>query len=541
MTTQRRVVKWIKGMAVLIGGMLLASCYETKQEFTLNPDGSGKVKHECLFQNVSLNNEPDTSEEALQSAVAKVIKSCKGVDVWRDVSFKRTADGKIWFQGTAYFKDIAELNISNQGMFSYVWKNMGGGKGELNLSIGKKDDKVSDAKPAPLNAAEKQEKIKAERAKFQQSKPMLVGILGGMKQTVRFHLPGKTAASTNFKKSSNGALDIVFEGKKMIDALEKLTADDTWLLENGFDTKEPPVLNNKLGLLLFGESAPVRAEVAGANAPLFDYAAEVAAAMKEVPKLEKQLGTVTVAPPAKGAALKSLKVMGVRMVSEVDKKLELNPLNQNDAGYTLAVLAELPGSVLNVTDKSAVAKAVTMEGVSLLKEREWDLRLSFPKLSKDQASVLFDIELKRPPADCTGIKEVSGTLQYRVAEGVREVDLGFASLKQGSKGKELGAVIGTIKDGWGKDGSQDLEIKMKAAPEDLKAAYLVVNGARTPLNRNGSSSFGDGPTTFTFNVKSAIPANANVVVELYDQVRAYDVPFKLENLNLLGEPIRAGK
>ena len=56
---------------VLVPGiaLLLSSCYETKQEFTLNPDGSGKVTHECSFQEVKMNNEDDNSEEALQATI----------------------------------------------------------------------------------------------------------------------------------------------------------------------------------------------------------------------------------------------------------------------------------------------------------------------------------------------------------------------------------------------------------------------------------------------------------------------------------------
>ena len=98
--------------------LLLCSCYETEQDFTLNPDGSGKVRHECSFQNIRMSNEPDDSPEALQAAIAKVIKDSKGVDAWRDVSFKRLDDGRLWFQGTAYFKNLAELEIPNQSMLA---------------------------------------------------------------------------------------------------------------------------------------------------------------------------------------------------------------------------------------------------------------------------------------------------------------------------------------------------------------------------------------------------------------------------------------
>ena len=99
--------------ALLAGALalLLSSCYETKQEFTINPDGSGKVRHECSFQSVRINNEDDTSPEALKAAIAKIIADSKGVDAWTDVSFKRLDDGRMWFRGTAYFKKLADLQI----------------------------------------------------------------------------------------------------------------------------------------------------------------------------------------------------------------------------------------------------------------------------------------------------------------------------------------------------------------------------------------------------------------------------------------------
>ena len=56
------------------------------------------------------------------------------------------------------------------------------------------------------------------------------------------------------------------------------------------------------------------------------------------------------------------------MVSKVDNKLGLRPLG-SDAGYTISLLAELPGSVLNISDKSEVTKAITNEGVNLIQGR----------------------------------------------------------------------------------------------------------------------------------------------------------------------------
>ena len=493
--------------------------------------------HECSFQNVNLSNNDDDPKEALQSAIAKLIENSKGIEAWSDVEFKLLDDGRMWFKGTAYFKKLDELEIQNQSMLDFTWKNQGSGKAELALNLKKNTDTKTDSETADLTPEEQTKKINAERAKFQQSKPMLSAMLGGLKQSVTFHLPGKVEASSNFKKDAAGALNLRFDGTRMLDALEKLINDDEWIAKHGFDAQDTPELDNELSGLLFGEKAPVNATVTGAAKPLFDYAAEVVAAQAQSDKLQKQLGVVSIAPPAEGEPLKSIKVVGVRMISEVDKKLELRPFNY-DAGYTLSVLAEFPGSVLDITDKSTITTAIASDETSLLKsDRDWDLRLGSPDLSADKASALFDIGLQLPPPGATGLKEITGMIQYRVAGGSKETDLGLTSLAVGSKGTEFGASIEDIKEGWNKDGSQLMEIKLKLKPDDLKSASIVVDGAKTEIKRNGYSSSG-GVTTFTFSFKDGVPAKGSIIVETYDQVKTYDVPFRIENLTLLGTPMK---
>ncbi len=534
------VRQWIVAVIGFAGMWLLSSCYETKQDFVINPDGSGKVTHECSFQSMQMGDEDADEQEKLQAAVARIIENSKGVDAWKDVSFKSLDDGRMWFRGTAYFKKIDDLKIENQSMMGFGWKNPGGGKGELTMDFEKSDDAAAGAKPdaSKLSAEERAKKIKEERAKFKESKPMLTAMLGGMKQAARFRLPGKPGAQTNFKPGKGGTIQIEFKGEKMISTLEKLMADDEWLMKNGFDAQSPPEMDAVLAEGLFGEKAPVKAAVTDATEPLFDYAAEVAAARKQADELKKKLGVVSVAAPAKGGKLKSIQVVGVRICRKLDKKLDLRPFNY-DAGYTLAVLAEFPGSVLGVTDKSTLTSATSSDGKSLLKgDRDWDKRLGFPNLSADKASALFDVELAMPAAGVTGLKEVSGVIEYRVAGGSKEVDLGLKSLKAGEKGSELGATIENIKNGWQNDGSKDLELKVKMNSDDLKAAYLVADGTRTELKRSGYSGSAN-TTTFTFSSdKKGFPEKGNIILEIHDKVEVFKTPFKLENLDLLGMPAK---
>lgn len=106
----RQVIKILLFMTVMGG---LAGCFEIEQEFTLNPDGSGKVRIHSVFPATvfmgGLDVEP---EEMVRRSAQSIMELSEGIDAWREVSFKLTDEGKMLFAGTAYFKDIAKLNIS---------------------------------------------------------------------------------------------------------------------------------------------------------------------------------------------------------------------------------------------------------------------------------------------------------------------------------------------------------------------------------------------------------------------------------------------
>ena len=75
--------------------LTLTGCFDTRQEFTLNPDGSGKVVHECRFDDLgSIWKNSIDSEKSLQGSIRRLIEESKGVDLWRDVKFLRMEDGR---------------------------------------------------------------------------------------------------------------------------------------------------------------------------------------------------------------------------------------------------------------------------------------------------------------------------------------------------------------------------------------------------------------------------------------------------------------
>ncbi len=545
--------------------LLTTGCFDTKEDFTINPDGSGKVVHECTFQAVNLNmgNENEDPGKALTNAVREVLEKATGIDAWRNVTFKTQDDGRLYFRGTAYFKNLSQLNIPNQTMLEFNWQRMADGTTQLTLSTNKNDKSEGlsikkKAKPAKnLSPVEAAKKIKQDRIQFQQAKPMLAGFLGNMKHAVVFHLPGKVSQSSNFTKDDAGNLAITFDGAKMVAVMDKLVNDDAWCQKHGGtgfdDVKEKPAMEDEVNQLIYGEKAPVSATITGALKPLFDYAAEVAVAKQEYAQTQKNLKVgatrnrandednevVVTAAPATGG-VKSVKVVGVRLVMGADQKRDLRPLNYFKDEYSLALLVEFPGAVQSVTDKTALNVAMADDGTSLLPDSEWDRKVHFPNLAKDKTATILEFKMNLPGSGVKGLKELSGTVQYRVAGGTKEMDLGLGELTAGATGTNLDARIESIKDGWQKNGSQQMTLRLKTNPDGLKSLTLVVAGNKTELRQNGYGGGGDA-YSFTYECKTNFPVNGRLVAEVYDKIQTYEAPFKLENISLLGASLNAGK
>ena len=540
-----------------LGLLLLTSgCFDTREDFTLNPDGSGKVVHECTFQAMNFNadNADQDAGKALTNAVRQVLEQAHGVDAWRDVTFKTLDDGRIYFRGTAYFKKLSDLDIENQTMLKFDWKKSADGGALLTLRTNEETQaggmKMTRNKPAKatktLTPEEQAKKIKLERGQFQQAMPMMSGILGNMKHAVVFHLPGKVTSSANFTNAAAGNLAITFDGAKLLAVMQKLVNDDAWCQQHGStgfdDMQQKPALDADMNQFVFGEKAPVSATVAVAAKPLFDYATEVAAAQAEYAQTKKALRVgssssssddaeeVTAAPATGG--LKSVKVVGVRLVREADAQRGLRPFNE-EASYSVSLLVEFPGAVQSVTDETVLEAATADDGTDLLPDSDWNRKVHFPNLAKDKTAAILEFKLNLPGGGVKGLKELSGKVQYRVSGGTKEIDLGLDGLKEGATGTNLDAEIKSIKEGWQKNGSQEMSLHLKTNPDGLKSVSLVADGARTVLSQRGYGG-GNGAYDFNYECKTNFPANGRIVAEIYDKVQTFEARFKLENLTLLG-------
>jgi hypothetical protein len=523
-----------------------AGCLDSNHEYSLNPDGSGKVAVKLVFTpfNLDLGAEK-TPDEKLKDAARAELEKAEGVDAWKDVAFRLRPDGKSEFQGTAYFKDLSKLKLHNQG-FSGLLDNATITKdpaGATTLEL-KPRPKDGDAEASEaLTDEQVKAKLAEERARWQQMKPVLTGVLGELKARERFRLPAPVTASSNFKREGDDAISVAIDGAALLKALDALVADDarfSALLRSGAGLQKAPPPGDEFFGLVLGEKGPLQATFAAGGKPLFDYAAELAAAKAAEPALRKSLGlgaAVQVEPPAAGAGLKDVRVVGVRHVHVADPKRGIRPLNSMETGLTLSVLAEFPGPVLGVKE-GKLLKATSDAGENLLPKRDWDRRLGFPQLTEDRTAVVFDLTLKAPAATAKGLGEVSGTLIYQVGGKTKDVDVGLAAWTAGSKGKELGAEIEDFNE-QPFDKSQVMGLKLQMARETVAGVeFYDEAGQKLDAKPSGFMSMGRS-TTLHYALKGKFPAKGRIVVKVYDDLRSTEVPFVLKDLDLLGRP--AGK
>jgi hypothetical protein len=506
-----------------------AGCIELEQDFTLNPDGTGKVVVRWVAAPMEIG--PAKSPEArAQSLLKDEVTKSEGVDAWKDVTCKARDDGKFEFRGTAYFKDFSQLKLHNTGFKLMRLKLSKDAAGQL---VVVNEPKTEDAPAKALSDDEAKKKLKEERAQYQQTKRMIEMLLADLKVTARIQFPGRIGQATNFKKDGESAVRLTLEGKTFLKVLDELIMNDEWMLKvvRSGPLQDAGPGDELLAEKVFGEKGPVRAVTTGELKPNFDYESEAAPARKAWEAFAATLGAGPIGPAAKGGDFKSLKVAGVKYRHEDASE---RGLGYEDPGLELNLIGELPGTILKAKE-GRVNRAMTDAGESLL-PMESDRTIRMIQLSTDSAAIAFDVRLLLPPAGAKGLKEVSGVITYIVGGKIKEVDLGFEELKEGAKGKNA-EITGLEESKW-EEGSQSLDLRLEMS-NDLIESIVVKDATGAVLKTKQTSSMTmNDVTTRSLTLKGAYPAKGRIYVKVYDDLKSYEIPFKIENVDLLGRPLK---
>jgi len=550
-----RLISKLSRVLLVLAVTSILGCVEEKNEYTINPDGSGKVAYSVTFTPTHFNlneKEPDLQNQIIPE-IEKILQQSKGVDVWKNISYKLTDDGDIHFTGTAYFPDINKLNIRAGGFSKNMNLNFSRDQsGRITIEMQKdSDSKNKDTKVnvPELSEAELAQKVKEAKFQYKRSKPMMLGMLGTLKIDTLLHLPGNIEEISNFKKINNTTAQVKLEGSRMIEVMDKTMADDDWLKQQIRAGKTPlkdgpdDLVFNEM---LFGQKAPVRVVLQSGSKPLFDYNAQVTDAQKNYKNMLEELGfgktspltvpTVTDAPVEPG----DLKVGGVSLVTGIDEERGIKPLqHQYQNCYKLSLILELPEPNLIITE-GRVKKAVTDSGQDLLPEEEWNRKIDFPKLSKDKKAAVLNIKLSVPDKDAKGLAELSGALHYFKFIGTKKIDLGIMDFEDDTKSKVDGFSIKSIKKkpgAWEK-GNTYMHIGINLLRGSIKDVKLYrEDGTEIKTFFAGSSYMKDRLINYNIRTKGEFPPRGRIVFDVLDGITKHEIPFKLTNISLLGQPL----
>lgn len=505
--------------------LCLTGCFEVEQEYTLNPDGSGKVVHQV--------RQPDVmgqGEAGLKEILKQQLEEAQGVDAWSDITVRVTEDDSFEFRGTAYFSNLNDLSLKDAETLRFGWEQMSGGAGRLMLQT----EATSESTPAG-SSDDAQERLDEALKEWKQMRPMMQGLLGSFKWQASFHLPGEVTASSNFEKSGPREVLFAINGERYFEEIDAMMSDAEFLeqqaAQGSLDMLDPEseAMPAVLVTRLFGEDGAYVTTAAAAK-PTFDYASAVAAAGTQFEEMLASLpvdAPAAVIPAAKGGDLTGLEIVQASYVTDGDRAWATE-------GASLSCTAVLPGAVIAV-EPGQLTRAISDDGADLLPEEEWSRSVDASLDSEDPTRVSFDLKTKLPSAAAKGFRELAGVLYYvSASEPDEEISL-FDSISPGAAGKALGASIGEIGPGY-EDGSEQLVVELGIPREELnELIFLDAGGSRLDAQLI-STSWSDASTTLTYSLDREFPRNGKIRAMVRRGLTRYEVPFSLGNIDLLGRP-----
>lgn len=288
------VAAWLVTLSTL-------GCVEGEQAFTLNPNGSGKVKIDVVMAPFDRRpagkiRDNESLDDLLRGLLQPLLET-DGVEAWKDVSADFTPVGRFKFAGTAYFKDYITLQWAGEKKtlaFGTLFRLERKRDGSLALTgteagagVGVTPGWFGRSVPEQTTDAQLDDLIMKQRVAYQQAKPFNRAMLTDLKLKIVYHLPGGTSEVREFKPEGRTTISFTLDGNQILAGREKLMTLDNAELRKYYRGKPDDArLAKYLGDAFIYDAS---ATVAKPTAPQFDYDEEVKEARAAYPELRKKL------------------------------------------------------------------------------------------------------------------------------------------------------------------------------------------------------------------------------------------------------------
>jgi tetratricopeptide (TPR) repeat protein len=403
----------------------IAGCIQGQASLSLNPDGSGSIKFEGLYDPYSYSENSSDVLQTFQSFIQQIkntLTESRGIDVWKDVNWRVLDDGRFYFSAEAYFKSLNDAKIYLQGM-------------QIGLNaFYRKDEKqqcfveLKSFNAEPNETATNQEWNQPRRYEiFCQGQEELLRYL---RFNIILNLPSKVLKRQGFEEIDAQTVQFLIDGKRMIPLFQFIKAQKQEDFAARWNYDPVKFLSNEL-LPQWLNDKPLRADFADNGKYFFNYDKQVSDAKKDYSRVMKKLESAAdVSPAAKQPEKPKLKKKADNQPNisidnnDVNARLRSGLALETKDEYAQAI--EIYSGIMddNRADSKALAHAYYRMGMCLFEIGHTDTALEYFEY------VLANFSLERTDA-------------LRSLKMIQDIRSGTAKRKAGGNLPEKSSIIDT--------------------------------------------------------------------------------------------------
>lgn len=269
-------------LLLLLPLSLIAGCIQGQASLLLNPDGSGSIKFEGLYDPHCCRDNPTDVSQTFQSFIEQIkntLAESEGIEAWNDVDWRALDNGKFYFKGQAFFKSINDVNI-----------HLGNIKGNLKVSYQRNENQncileLKSLKTEPNYTAS--DKRLAERYKIFCGD---VGrMVGKLQLSILINLPSNVQKLNGFDKIDSRIVQFVIDGKQLSLLFQSIKSQGQYELAEKCNFQPGEYVNNELLPLWLASQKPLWIYFADSNEFLFNYDKQVSEAKKDYSRILEKI------------------------------------------------------------------------------------------------------------------------------------------------------------------------------------------------------------------------------------------------------------
>jgi tetratricopeptide (TPR) repeat protein len=274
---------------LLLPLFFVSGCIQGQAALSLNPDGSGSIKIEGLYDPSCCRDNSTDISRTFQSFIQQIkysLTESNGIEVWKDVNWRILDNGKYYFKGQAYFKSINDVNIY-----------LGNIKCNLKAFYQRNENQncfleLKSLGIEPNYAAS--DKLLARR--YEIFCADVEKMIEKLQLSIILNVPSKIQKSNGFEKIDSQIVQYVIDGKQLSLLFKSIKSQGQYESAEKWNLEPAEYVNNELLPLWLKSQKPLWIYFADSNEFLFNYDKQVSDARKEYGNILERLESAVKQP-----------------------------------------------------------------------------------------------------------------------------------------------------------------------------------------------------------------------------------------------------